>query len=102
MIFRFTLASLAIVLHVAISHKVYVTIRFTLASTTIACLVMLLTFGAIVLLPFPCLVIIRFGILGTIRISIFHQSGHEGPHVGAMTLHPSQFQLQGPKPAVAF
>ena len=101
MIFRPTLAPLAIVLYVGISHKIHVAIRFTLASSAIAYLVMLLTFGAAVLLPLPCLVIIRFGILGTIRISIFYQSGHESPHVGAMTLHPSQLQLQGSKPAVA-
>ena len=102
MIFWPTLASLAIVLCVGISHKVHVTIRFTLASTTVACSVMLLTLGVVVPPSLPYLVIIRFGILGTIRISIFHQSGHEGPHVGAMTLHPSQLQLQGSKPAVAF
>ena len=93
MIFRPTLASLAIVLRVGISHKVHVTIRFTLASTTIACPVMLLTFGVVVPLSLPCLVLIRFGILGTIRIGILYQSSHEGPHVSAMALHPSQLQL---------
>ena len=74
----------------------------TLAAVSMTHRVGVLPLGVAALLSLPCLLIIRLGILGTIRISIFHQTGHEGPHVGAMTLHPSQFQLQGPKPAVAF
>src|SRR4051812_25570547 len=91
----------ASVLHVGIGHKIHAAVRFTLATADIPC-VILLTFGVAVLLSLPCLFIIRHGILGTIRVSILYQSSHESPHIGAVALHPSQFQLQGPKPTIAF
>ena len=63
--------------------------------------VMLLPFGAAALLSLPQLLVVRLGILGTIRIGILNQSCHECSHVIAVTLEPSQLQLQWLKLAIA-
>ena len=63
--------------------------------------VMLLPLGVAALLSLPQFVIVRLGVLGTIRISILNQSSHKCSHVIAVTLEPSQVQLQRLKPAIA-
>src|SRR3954469_7272099 len=80
------------VLYIGVGHEIHAAIRFTLASAATPWVV-LLSLGVAVLLSLPCLFIIRHGILGTIRISILYQSGHESPHVGAMSFHSSQLQF---------
>ena len=63
--------------------------------------VMLLPFGAAALLSLSRLFIVRLGVLGTIRIGILKQTFHKCSHVIAVTLEPSQLQLQRLKPAIA-
>ena len=73
-----------------------------LAAVSMTRRVVVLPLGVAALLSLPCLIIVRLGILGTIRVGIVHQCSHEGSHVITMTFEPSQLQLQGFKPAIAF